>query len=78
MPEIQAMSELFSEITGNISLSNINIILFLGIILFGGAVGGRLFQKMKIPQVVGYIIIGVILGQSGLKFIGLDMRNNFV
>ncbi len=73
MPEIQAMSELFSEITGNISLSNINIILFLGIILFGGAVGGRLFQKMKIPQVVGYIIIGVILGQSGLKFIGLDM-----
>ena len=49
------------------------MVLFLGIVLFGGALGGRLFQKIKIPQVVGYIVIGVILGQSGLKFIGPDM-----
>lgn len=56
-----------------VSLLQFNIILFLGIILFGGAIGGRLFQRIKVPQVVGYIIIGVILGQSGLKFIGLDM-----
>ncbi len=67
------MSEIFSAIAGRASLFHINIILFLGIILFGGAVGGRIFQKIKVPQVVGYIIIGVILGQSGLKFISLDM-----
>lgn len=69
------MSEFFNLIIGKVNLFNINIILFLGIILFGGAVGGRLFQRIKIPQVVGYIIIGVILGQSGLRFIGLDMIN---
>ncbi|HAK45031.1 MAG TPA: sodium:proton exchanger [Spirochaeta sp.] len=67
------MTEILNEIAGRASLFNINIILFLGIILFGGALGGRLFQKIKVPQVVGYIIIGVILGQSGLKFIGLNM-----
>jgi Kef-type K+ transport system membrane component KefB/CBS domain-containing protein len=67
------MSELLTSIAGKASLFNINIILFLGIILFGGAIGGRLFQRIKIPQVVGYIVIGTVLGQSGLKFIGLDM-----
>ena len=40
-------------------------ILFLtGIIIFLGASAGKLFQKLKIPQVVGYIIIGVLLGES--------------
>ena len=67
------MTELFGMLADRASLVHINIILFLGIILFGGAIGGRLFQKIKIPQVVGYIIIGVILGQSGLKFIGMNM-----
>ena len=67
------MSEIISGLADRASLLNINIILFLGIILFGGAVGGRLFQKIKVPQVVGYIIIGVVLGQSGFRFIGMDM-----
>ena len=67
------MADVFSQILAQASLFHVNIVLFLGIILFGGAVGGRIFQRLKVPQVVGYIIIGVILGQSGLKFIGLDM-----
>lgn len=67
------MSEILAGIAGKASLFNVNIILFLGIILFGGALGGRLFQRIRVPQVVGYIIIGVILGQSGFKFIGIDM-----
>ena len=67
------MADFFSTVLNAASLHRINIILFLGIILFGGAIGGRLFQKIKVPQVVGYIVIGVVLGQSGLKFIGVDM-----
>ncbi|MBI9109207.1 MAG: cation:proton antiporter [Spirochaetales bacterium] len=67
------MTEFFGQLAERASLIDINIILFLGIILFGGAIGGRLFQRIKIPQVVGYIIIGVILGQSGFKFIGMGM-----
>ena len=54
-------------------ISHLNLLLLLGIILFGGTLGGRLFQKIRIPQVVGYIIIGVILGQSVLKVVNADM-----
>ena len=67
------MTELISSLADRASLLHINIIFFLGIILFGGAVGGRLFQRIKVPQVVGYIIIGVILGQSGFRFISTGM-----
>lgn len=40
-------------------------VLLLGIIIFAGSIGGWLFQKIKIPQVVGYIIIGILIGSSG-------------
>jgi len=57
----------------HIDLSNLNNLLLMGIILFGGTLGGRLFQKLRIPQVVGYIIMGVVLGQSGLKLVDASM-----
>lgn len=47
----------------------VDILLLLGLALFGGSIGGRLFSKIKIPQVVGYIVIGLIVGQSGLNII---------
>ena len=48
-----------------------NLILLLGLIMFLGALGGRLFQKLRIPQVVGYIVIGVLIGQSGLQLLSV-------
>ena len=44
-------------------------VLLLGIILFIGALGGWLFQKLKIPQVVGYIVMGIIIGSSGFHIL---------
>ncbi|MFQ5453359.1 MAG: cation:proton antiporter [Candidatus Zixiibacteriota bacterium] len=39
--------------------------LFLvGIVIFLGTSAGKVFQKLKIPQVVGYIVVGVLLGES--------------
>jgi Kef-type K+ transport system membrane component KefB/predicted transcriptional regulator len=55
-----------------ISVVHLNILLLLGLALFGGTIGGRLFQKIRIPQVVGYITIGIIIGVSGLKVVGHD------
>ena len=52
---------------------HINIILLLGVVLSLGTLGGRLFQFLKIPQVVGYIVIGIILGQSGIKMINTNI-----
>ena len=49
-----------------------NILCLIGFALFFGTIGGRLFQKLHIPQVVGYIIIGIIIGESGLKFISQE------
>ncbi len=51
------------------SLQGSQLVLLLGIIIFLGAISGRLFQKLHIPQVVGYIVIGIILGSSGLQLL---------
>ena len=45
------------------------ILLIVGSVLFIGGLGARLFQHLRVPQVVGYIVIGVLLGHSGLGYI---------
>lgn len=59
------------EITQSVTIVGLhaNILLLLGIAVFLGAVGGRAFQRLKIPQVVGYIVIGLIVGQTGFGLI---------
>jgi len=47
------------------AIQSTQLVLLLGIILTAGAAGGWLFKKIKIPQVVGYIVVGVIIGSSG-------------
>lgn len=55
------------------TISSGNLIFLIGIILLLGALGGRLFQKLKIPQVVGYIVIGIIIGQSGFQVLSANV-----
>ena len=40
----------------------LNLALLFGLVILGGAFGARLFQKLRIPQVVGCIVVGVFLG----------------
>jgi Kef-type K+ transport system membrane component KefB/CBS domain-containing protein len=63
------MMEFWDTILDNISIYHLNFLFLLGLALFGGTLGGKIFQKMKIPQVVGYIIIGIVIGQTGIKII---------
>ncbi len=51
----------------------LNALFLLGLILFAGTIGGKAFQKLRIPQVVGYIIGGIVLGQSGFNIINKDI-----
>lgn len=53
-------------------LSNHHIpaLLLVGISIIAGSLGAGLFNKMRIPQVVGYIVIGILIGKSGLNIIG--------
>lgn len=55
------------------AIDGANLVLLLGLIMFLGAIGGRLFQKLKIPQVVGYIVIGIIIGQSGFQILSSNI-----
>ena len=54
------------------SLNGHEFMLLVGIMMFFGSFGGRIFQRLKIPQVVGYIVIGIIVGVSGFAVLGKD------
>jgi Kef-type K+ transport system membrane component KefB len=38
------------------------MVLLFGLVILGGTLGARLFQKFRIPQVVGCIVVGILLG----------------
>jgi Kef-type K+ transport system membrane component KefB/predicted transcriptional regulator len=62
------------EIAATLGVSgHLNLLLLLGVAVFFGTAGARLFQKLRIPQVVGYIVIGLILGGSALKLISIEV-----
>jgi Kef-type K+ transport system membrane component KefB/CBS domain-containing protein len=71
------MFEYLTHLFNEIPLMHLNVLLILGIVLFGGLAGGRLFQKFRVPQVVGYIIIGILLGKSGLRLINDEIMLSF-
>ena len=48
------------------------ILLLFGMAMFFGLTGGKIFRYFRIPQVVGYIAIGIILGRSGLGIFDKD------
>ncbi|NIA07008.1 MAG: CBS domain-containing protein [Actinobacteria bacterium] len=45
------------------------LLLLMGLAIFGGTVGARIFKQLKIPQVVGYIAIGILMGENALNLI---------
>jgi Kef-type K+ transport system membrane component KefB len=52
-----------------------NILIFIGILLTIAFLGSKIFQRIGIPQVVGYIVLGVVLGPSFLNLIPLELTN---
>ncbi|MBN1787287.1 MAG: cation:proton antiporter [Sedimentisphaerales bacterium] len=55
------MSSLFENFTGT-DIHHLNILLLVGLAIFFATVGARLFQKLHIPKIVGYLVIGIIIG----------------
>ena len=58
-------------------MGDFGVLLILGIGVFGGILGAAFFQKFRFPPVVGYITIGLIIGQSGLKLISTTNISQF-
>jgi Kef-type K+ transport system membrane component KefB len=46
-----------------------NIMLTVALAVLLGTVGARVFKRLKVPQVVAYILIGVLLGATGFNVI---------
>lgn len=62
---------------------HLGVLAILGICIAGGVVGAWIFQKLHIPQVVGYIVVGVLIGDTGFgllhpaDIVALRPFNNF-
>jgi Kef-type K+ transport system membrane component KefB len=54
------MAGILSSVVG--TELHLNPVLLFGVVILGGTFGARLFQRMHIPQVVGCIVVGVLLG----------------
>ncbi|MEJ2749362.1 MAG: cation:proton antiporter [Anaerolineae bacterium] len=46
-----------------------NVITTIGLIVAAAFLGSKLFQRYGIPQVVGFIVMGVLLGSSGFNLV---------
>ncbi|WP_287588962.1 cation:proton antiporter [Candidatus Borrarchaeum sp.] len=55
---------------------DLRILLLGGLIIIGGFTAGKLFQKIRIPRVLGFIVIGLILGESVLFILHADILEN--
>ncbi|MHC4157714.1 MAG: cation:proton antiporter domain-containing protein [Planctomycetota bacterium] len=61
---------IYSFVSANAeAFGHLNLVLLFGLIVFFGTFGSRLFQKLHIPQVVGGVVVGIILGGDVLKVI---------
>ena len=54
-----------------------NVLLVIGLIMLLGTVGGRVFRRMNLPQVMGYMLIGLLLGESFHGFLSGPITDSF-
>jgi uncharacterized membrane protein len=54
----------------HLQIAHLSAMAVIGLAVFLGTVGGRVFERFHIPQVVGNIFIGLLLGRSVLGLIG--------
>ena len=69
---LQSLFDIFNELITSNYLSTI------GLLLISSFIGSKLFQRFGIPQVVGFIVLGVLHGPSFLNVIPLGLSNEFL
>ncbi len=58
-------------------MSTLNTLFLVGILLALGGLSSRITRWLKIPQVVGHIMVGILLGVSGLQLLNTENLPNF-
>ena len=49
-----------------------NIILTFAVVLVAGMASGQFAKRLRLPSVTGQILVGILLGQSGLGVFGIQ------
>jgi Kef-type K+ transport system membrane component KefB len=55
-----------------------NILVIIGLIISVSFLGSKVFQRLGIPQVVGFIVIGVALGPSFLNIVPAELSEELI
>jgi Kef-type K+ transport system membrane component KefB len=63
---------MFSTVT---EFLNIDILATIGILITAAFIGSKAFQRLGIPQVVGFIVVGTLCGTSFLNIIPLELAH---
>lgn len=58
-------------------MPKLNTLLYLSILLVVGLICGRLLKQIKLPNVTGYLLAGMLLGPFILNIIPIDIVGNF-
>jgi len=69
---IKSLFEIFNELITS------NVLSTIGLLLITSYLGSKLFQRLGIPQVVGFIVLGVLHGPSLLNVIPLSLSDEFL
>lgn len=51
----------------------LNTLFYLALLLFSGLIFGRIVKLLKLPNVTGYLLAGLLIGPSCFKFLSTDM-----
>jgi Kef-type K+ transport system membrane component KefB len=54
---------------------NLDILAIIGILIAVAFIGSKIFQRFGIPQVVGFIVVGTLCGNSFLNIIPLELAH---
>ena len=69
---IKSLFEVFNQLITS------NYLATIGLLLITSFLGSKLFQRFGIPQVVGFIVLGVLHGPSFLNVIPLGLSDEFL
>lgn len=60
------------------AVNELNLLFLLGTACLAGTFGAGVFRKLRIPQIVGYIIAGVLIGSVGFGLLSQEFVQSFV
>lgn len=58
-------------------VEEVRLIVHIGLMLFFGLLAGEASARVKIPRVTGYLLVGLLIGPSGLRLVGESEVRNF-